>query len=82
MKRTWFGIFLALAMLANPVLADPNPQLVASVQQRLAQYGLRADVSQFATSTVAELHLTLSSPEGYFKTRNALRAILRRARYK
>ena len=45
-------LVLALA-LAAPAAADPNPQLVRSVEQRLAKYGLQADVSQFATSTVA-----------------------------
>lgn len=73
---------LALIVAAAPALADPNPQLVASVEARLAHYGLSADVSQFATSTVAQLHFALSSPEGYFRTKQKLRSILRNARYK
>jgi hypothetical protein len=72
---------LALAM-SGPVLADPNPQLVASVQTRLAGYGFHVDVSQFATSTVAALHLTLSGSDGYLKKRRELKNILRKARYK
>ncbi len=78
-----FALSVLFAMfLAVPTLADPNPQLVAGVQSGLAQYGLQADVSQFATSTVAALHLTLSSPEGYFKTRRKLQGLLRNAKYK
>ncbi len=79
MKR----LILVLALgLTAPAGADPNPQLVRSVQQGLAQYGLEADVSQFATSTVAELHLSLSDSGGYLKKRRELQNILRRARYK
>jgi len=73
---------LTSAMLAGLAFADPNPQLVLSVQQRLDAYGLDADVSQFATATVAELHLALSSRHSFFKTRDELRNILRRAKYK
>ncbi len=68
-----------IAVSAN---ADPNPQLVSSVEFGLSQYGLEADVSQFATSTVARLHLTLSSTEDYLDTREELKAILRNAKYK
>jgi hypothetical protein len=81
MKWAALSVLFAVA-LTIPSWADPNPQLVASVQSRLAQYGLHADVSQFATSTVAALHLTLSSPEGYFKTRQTLQGLLRNAKYK
>ncbi len=80
MKRLLLVLALALAV---PAVADPNPQLVLSVQKGLERYGLHADVSQFATSTVAALHLSLSdSSEGYFKKRHELQAILRNAKYK
>ena len=73
----------ALAATAGPALADPNPQLVRSVEIRLAQYGLQADVSRFATSTVARLHFELSSREdSYMDKRRTLKHILRTAKYK
>lgn len=82
MPGKWCAILLVVFVTVTPVAADPNPQLVSSVENRLKHYGLSADVKQFATSTVAALHLTLSSPEGYLKTRRQLQAILRNARYK
>ncbi len=76
-------LIAALALTAVPSAADPNPQLVASVQNGLKQYGISADVSQFATSTVVALHFSLSSSkEPYFKKRHQLRSILRNAKYK
>ncbi|MGI9389008.1 MAG: hypothetical protein ACR2O1_03030 [Boseongicola sp.] len=75
-------VALMLTVVGGSASADPNPQLVNSVETGLAQYGLHADVSQFATSTVARLHLTLSSPEDYYDTRDELRFILRNAKYK
>ncbi len=78
---TRLALVLATA-LAMPAAADPNPQLVRSVEQGLARYGLQADVSGFATATVAELHLSLSQSGGYLKKRTELRNILRRARTK
>ncbi len=75
-------LVLALA-LAAPAAADPNPQLVRSIENGLKRYGLEADVSQFATSTVGALHFSLSdSSQGYFKKRHELQAILRNAVYK
>jgi len=82
MKQLLAGLAVTLALLSLPATADPNPQLVTSVERRLAYYNLRADVSLFATSTVAALHLTLSQREGYFRTRRKLKAILRNAKYK
>lgn len=81
MTRSLLAAVLTAA-LATAAQADPNPQLVASIEARLAHYGLSADVSQFATPTVARLHLTLSSPEGYMKTRRELIWILRNPKYK
>ena len=82
MKLAVLILALLLASVPAAARADPNPQLVASIEQRLRVYRIRADVSQYATSTVAALHLTLSQPEGYFTTRRKLRAILRNAKYK
>ena len=76
-----FAALLAL-VLATTAQADPNPQLVASVEHRLAAYGLHADVSQFATSTVARLHLTLSQRDSYLRKRRELISILRNPKYK
>jgi len=75
-------VALLSTFIAVSASADPNPQLVASVESGLAQYGLHADVSKFATSTVARLHLTLSSPEDYLDTREELKAILRNPKFK
>ena len=60
--------------------AGPNPQLVSLVENGLVKYGLHADVSIFATHTVARLHMTMSSrrSDGY-KIRE-LKAILRNPR--
>ncbi len=82
MKKLRLALLCAIVAWTAPVLADPNPQLVASIESRLAHYGLSADVSQFATSTVVQLHFALSSPQGYLKTRRELRSILRNAKYK
>lgn len=81
MRRIMSGL-LCLCLLAAPLSADPNPQLVASIENKLARYGLQADVSQFATSTVVQLHFALSSPKGYLKTKRELRHILRTAKFK
>jgi len=75
-------VALLSTVIAVSASADPNPQLVALVESGLAQYGLRADVSKFATSTVARLHLTLSSPEDYLDTREELKVILRNPKLK
>lgn len=76
-----FAVILALC-LTTSAQADPNPQLVASVEHRLASYGLHADVSQFATSTVARLHLTLVQRDSYLRKRRELISILRNPKYK
>lgn len=73
---------LTAALLATQAAAGPNPQLVTSVQTGLAQYGLHPDVSQFATSTVVRLHMTLSSTEDLYDTRAKLIAILRNPKLK
>jgi len=75
-------VALLSTFIAVSASADPNPQLVALVENGLAQYGLQADVSNFATSTVARLHLTLSSTENYLDTREELKAILRNPKLK
>ena len=63
-------------------MADPNPQLVSSIEIRLARYGLEADVSQFATSTVVRLHFALSEAGSYLEKRRELAWILQNAKYK
>ncbi len=82
MRHFFHASLVSAMMLGGAALADPNPQLVASIENRLPFYGLRADVPQFATSTVVQLHFALSSREGYFRKKQKLRAILRNARYK
>ncbi len=82
MRATLAALLLSAFMPTAPAFSDPNPQLVRSIEVRLAHYGLQADVSRFATSTVARLHLALSSSEGYLRKRRELRNILRNAKYK
>ena len=82
MQRLILATALALAGYAASASADPNPQLVASIEQRLARYGLQADVSQFATSTVVRLHFALSERQGYLRKRLNREFILRNAKYK
>lgn len=82
-RATLLATALAAALsLGTIAVADPNPQLVNSIEIRLAHYGLHADVSQFATSTVARLHLTLSQRESYWKKRRELIWILQNAKNK
>jgi hypothetical protein len=51
---------LSLAVLATPVLAAPNQQLVTSVQQRLNVIGFsKVDASTLSTSQIGALHLRL-----------------------
>ena len=80
LKRLLPAFFLVLFLA--PANADPNPQLVRSVETRLAHYGLHVDVSQFATSTVARLHLTLVGRDPYSKKRRELAWILQNPNYK
>ena len=82
MRKLSFALLGGAMILATAALADPNPQLVSSIQNRLAHYDLSANVSQVATSSVVQLHFALSSPQGYLKTKRELRAILRNAKYK
>ena len=82
MLRIAAAALLALSVQISPSPAGPNTQLVASVEHRLARYGLSADVSQYTTSTVARLHFALNERQGYFKKRRNLQWILRNARYK
>ena len=81
MKHLLVAGVLAVS-LGSAAVADPNPQLVQSVQTRLLHYGFNVDVSQFATNTVARLHLTLVSSDGYLKKKRELRSILRKPTYK
>ncbi len=73
---------LVSTFIAFSASADPNPQLVAIVESGLAQYGLHADVSKFATSTVARLYTTLSSSDDDDCTRCQLKHILRNPKFK
>ena len=73
---------LVSTFIASSASADPNPQLVAIVESGVAQYGLHADVSNFATSTVALLYTTLSSSDDDVCTRCQLKHILRNPKYK
>jgi len=71
-----------IVLMATTAHADPNPQLVASVQQRLNAFGYSADVSKFALSTVTRLHFALSSTEDPLDKRFEIKAILRNPKYK
>ena len=81
MKHLLAALAISLS-LGNVTQADPNLQLVRSIEIRLAHYGLHADVSQFATSTVARLHLTLSQSGNYWTKRRELKWILQNPKYK
>ena len=70
------------ALIATTAAADPNPQLVRSIELGLVRYGLQADVSQFATTTVVRLHFALHGTEDWIDTRDELRAILRNPVFK
>jgi len=75
-------VAILLTAVGAPASAGPNPQLVTLVENGLAKYGLHADVSEFATITVARLHLTMSSREREPHKRMRLKAILRNPRLK
>lgn len=68
--------------LAAPVYADPNPQLVASVQSRLNWLGFRnVDARTLSTRQVAALHLKLQGSNtggfGFSNNRQRLRSEVR-----
>ncbi len=70
---------LAAVVLATAAPADPSPQLVASVQRGLKEYGLSYDVSQFSTSTIVRLHFAMTAKDELESPRNDLLTILRSA---
>lgn len=75
------GLAICLAALGvtAPALAEPNAQLVRSVQHRIDALGLSGDVASFDTATVSALHLALSNGDTPYEKRNTVRAILQRA---
>ena len=75
-------VALLSTVIAVSARADPSPQLVRSVENGLARYGLHADVSEFATSTVAHLYNTMHSSGDDGCTRCQLKQILRNPKYK
>ena len=81
MTRLIVAVILSVQM-ATVSAADPNPQLVRGIELGLNRYGLKADVSQFATKTVVRLHFALHGTEGWIDTRDELKAILRNPVYK
>ena len=81
MKHVILALSLALTSLSAPAMAAPNEQLVLQVQGGLDRYDLEYDVSEMSTQTVVQLKFTLAKSQPYIKTRNELRATLRRAGY-
>lgn len=73
------GITTAALMIGGAALADPNPQLIRTVQQGLNEYGVAADAARFDTATLARLHFVLSSSDAYFVKREELQEIVDRA---
>lgn len=76
-------ILVAALAMASPVVAAPNAQLVASVQQRLNHLGFReVDASTLTTRQIAALHMQLQGRAldfGGFNridTRNRVKVIL------
>ncbi|MBV0910829.1 hypothetical protein [Anianabacter salinae] len=77
MKRFLQIMAIAATLGAAPVhAADPHPQLVLSVQQRLDGAGYAADVSRYDVATVAALHLALSGNDPWFEKNRRINAIL------
>ena len=70
---------LAAVVLATSAPADPSPQLVASVQRGLKDYGLSYDVSQLSTSTIVSLYFALTAKDERESPKNELLTILRSA---
>ncbi|MDF0602678.1 hypothetical protein P1J78_18215 [Psychromarinibacter sp. C21-152] len=74
------ALFVLALAAAAPAAADPSPQLVALVQQRIERYGLDVDVSLFDTATVARLYGILNeNDDDYFRKRQKLKTALRNA---
>ncbi|KIT15358.1 hypothetical protein [Jannaschia aquimarina] len=78
-------VVLATA-LVSPAWAEPNSQLVASVQQRLDRLGFDGvDARQLSTRQIAALHMRLQGPtfggfgfnDRWMKKRREVKAILR-----
>ena len=82
-----FAAALAAAVpAAAPVAADPNPQLVASVQSRLNRLGFReVDARDLSTRQIVALHTRLQGPtfggvglnNRFINLRSEVQAILR-----
>ena len=69
---------LLLFLAAASAQAGPNPQLLASIDGRLARYGLEVDVFTLSTRQAAALHLALADGhDGWLETRRRLKTILR-----
>ena len=75
------ALALALALILPPMTAsaDPNPQLLRSVEMRLARYQLYPDIQSLTTAQAGALHMTMvqNNEDGYARTRAKLEAILR-----
>ena len=72
---------LSLAVLATPVLAAPNQQLVTSVEHRLAVIGFGdVDGSKLSTSQISALHTRLQGNYTFgldrIRTQQAVKVIL------
>jgi hypothetical protein len=79
-------LVLALVLAASgpgEAVADPNPQLVASVQRKLNSLGFQdVDATRLSTRQVAALHMqlqggTTSFGRNYLQTRQRVKSILR-----
>lgn len=81
MNRILTALFFALA-LQGTAAADPSPQLVLVVEQRLKHFGFQVDVSRFATPTVVRLYLTLLDNVPYHAKLRELKSILRNPKLK
>jgi hypothetical protein len=72
---------LSIAVLATPVLAAPNQQLVNSVQHRLNVIGFsKVDAGELSTSQIAALHTRLQGNYTFglnrIRTQQAVKVIL------
>jgi len=83
MTRALVAALLAVTLVTAPARAEPNAQLVASVQHRLNSLGFtKVDAATLTTRQIAALHMQLGRRTGsafggdYIRTRQRVQVIL------
>ena len=77
-RRIGYALAAAVVFGAVASHAAPGPQLLARIERGLDFYHLDTDLSKLTTADAAALHLILSTPEGYIRTRSKLKTVLRK----